>query len=524
MLNFRRLRPTANVAKSPSRRRRKLRVESLESRQLLAASLGSESPGADSSVIGSDELHTADRFEVTAVVLSINGEAHSFDVDGIIPLQAGDELQVAGIEYAAGQEIEGVLAIESYISKLPESNEASVIDYTDGRFGGGEEIAFGPGTHGGVDGTWTVEEGWDRLTISLVRYFGDSSQIENTSRLRLQVGKPDFVIDDAMIDQVMSMDYLVGEQVDFSARWANAGLGRYHNYLEIDVSHLDSGELDWVGVSVANVDSKGVDEHVENHNANDRFDVSWTPLVAGDYEVLIAVDPEHMWDESDETNNRVKLHVTVAEPPSLQNVIFALDREGRIATHNTESGDTKFIGQADVSLSDIAISPNRKMYAVSFTSVYSVDMKTGQATLIGETDRSDLNSLAFLADGTLVASGYSSDELFEVDLLTGALESIGKTGHLAAGDLAVHDGVLQMSTTKGKLVAIKIEDGVVAQVDEIAKVKKDIYGISSSDKGMIVSRGNRLFNVDTNGKLRRLTNLGPLDFSTIYGLASINQS
>lgn len=495
-------------------------MEPLESRKLLAATLGTEGSG-ESAVFGSDELHTVERLEVTSITLSINGESSSFAVDSIVPLQPGDHLELVEISYSTGQQLDGVLAVEAYASKLPEGDESSSLDYLDGRFGGGEKIAIGPGTYGGADGDWVVEEGWDRLTITLLRYFGDSSQIENISRLRLQVGQPDFAIDPAMVDAIIETDFVTGETVDFAGLWSNVGLGRYHNYLEIDVTHLDTDLIEWVGVSIANVDGDDVEGPVLNQNAADAFDLNWVPEVAGDYEILIAVDPENMWNESDETNNRVKLTISVNDPPSLRNIVFALDRTGQIATHNADTGETIVLGNAGEPLTDLALSPTRQLYGVSFTSLYSVDQETGQATLIGETGRDDLNSLAFLDDGTLIAAAATTEDLFEVDVLTGGLKSLGPTNYFAAGDVAVHEGNLMMSTRDGKLVEVTLEPGGVANVLETAKIKKDVYGLATTDSGLVASRGNRLYTVDSRGKLIQMTNLGAHDFSEIYGLTSI---
>ena len=504
-----------------SLRKRRLRLESLESRKLLAATLGSGSTVGAASEFSSGELHTVERFQVTSITLRINGETTSFSPDSIVPVDHGDELEIVGMEYATGQELDGVLALEAYVSKLPESNAGSEIDYNDGRFGGGEEIAFGPGSYNSISGSWIVEEGWDRLTLSLLRYFGDSSQLENVSRLRLQVGQPDFVIDPAMIDSIMQTDFVTGETIKFAGLWSNGGLGRYHNYLEIDVSNLDTGLVDWVGVSIANADNGGVEDVVENHNANDLFDLDWVPQVAGEYEILIAVDPENLWNESDETNNRLKLQVTVNDPPSLQNIVFALDRSGKIATHNTETGETTLLGEAGAPLTDLALSQDRRLFGISLTSLYAVDIHSGAATLIGQTDRTDLNSLTLLDDGTLIAAGSNSNELFAVDRLTGALTSMGSSGYRAAGDLVSHDGQLLMSTSDAKLLTITIENGVVTNVETSLKIKNDVDGLASTDSGVIASRGNRLYEIDSKGKLKKITSLGPLDFSEIYGLASI---
>jgi hypothetical protein len=98
---------------------------------------------------------------------------------------------------------------------------------------------------------------------------------------------------------------------------------------------------------------------------------------------------------------------------------------------------------------------------------------------------------------------------------------MGSMGDRPAGDLVSHDEQLLMSTNDATLLAITIENGVVMDVEKAAKIKDDVDGLASTDSNIIASRGNRLYKIDSKGKLKQVINLGALDFSEIYGLASI---
>ena len=266
------------------------------------------------------EVSAAESLAISSIVLRINDRVDLVvDRDTqVVELAAGDQIQVVAVHYSAqlGTEgLQGVLATEAYINKLPWTDAPSQIDYEDGRFGAAsaQPIVAGHGTLGELDGVWEVEAGWDRLTLVLNRYWSDQSAVEDTFVVRLQVGRPDFVINEKLLDRFAAKHFRVGRTVRMKGEWANTGNGRYHNYMEVDIyDAADTTRPVWVGVLVGNA-SRGdtVRGELINDNPHDAFAKRWTPEKPGRYLVLAAVDPERLWNESDETGNRLRRYIEV---------------------------------------------------------------------------------------------------------------------------------------------------------------------------------------------------------------------
>lgn len=323
--------------------RRAPRFEPLETRTVLSANgLGLDEPARD---MASEAAQVAvqqveDSITIRSIQLQVNHEriVNLTASDSTAFLAAGDHVQLVGVAYdvTAGPDgMEGIIAAESCIHKVPEAVDggAGAFDFADGRYGGAtttEPIVAGEGFHGGVNDGWTVEEGWDRISVALIRYFGNSSEVEASFHAKLQIGEPDFVITKSLAKQVKKMKKLtVGETVELKGGWANNGTGRFHNYMEVDIYHMSNPDYpEWVGVLVGNANAEGkVEGAIENHNDSDSFSVHWTPQQAGEYMLLVAVDPEDAWSETDETDNRQKLYVTVHEAKETKKDAAKKDKE-----------------------------------------------------------------------------------------------------------------------------------------------------------------------------------------------------
>ena len=325
---------------------RPLRMEDLERRIVLASDVGVESAAVES--VPTESVETVDTFVLDAIVVRVNGDEQLLRNNDLLQLNRGDVLQVVRIDYATQRSLDGVLAAEGYVHKLaPNGQGAGEFDYSDGRFGAGESIALGTGIHAGLEGSWVVDEGWDRLAVTAVRYGGNESQVEGVIHVRLQVGEPDFRIDESFVEAVRSTLFEVGTPVDFSGLWENSGAGRFHNYMEIDVVDVTDDEVyEWVGVLVGNASQESpVAGSVDNQNADDPFAAVWTPSTTGDYLIILAVDPEELWDESDETNNFLRLSVQVSEPdaPLQRTLVFSASFEDS----RLKEGKSNFVKRTD---------------------------------------------------------------------------------------------------------------------------------------------------------------------------------
>ena len=120
----------------------------------------------------------------------------------------------------------------------------------------------------------------------------------------------------------------------------------------------------------------------------------------------------------------------------------------------TKIGD--FNGPED--MTDLAVTPDGKVYTVSRTGVYSVDQNTGAASklaTLGST--TSAVALTFRLDGKLLAADQSGNVII-IDTTNGSTTSLGKYsttgGYDTAGDLvAVADGTMYGVSTKAPNVS-----------------------------------------------------------------------
>lgn len=308
--------------RSTSGATRSFRFESLENRELLTATGLEPSLPIETSSI--QQLATQDPVSVSGIDLNINGNLVQLDASqSFLQVQAGDVLKVDAIHLSVtdGLQVqEGVFALEGYVSKLePDrgSDSPAQIDYSDGRYSSRNSnpaVATGNVVVGGFDQGWNLTDGWDRLTLNVVHYFGNQSQTVSTIQIALQVGTPDFTFAPDVF-QALSENLVVGKEVSLVGSWLNQDAGRYHNYAEVDVFFAGESMPEWVGVLVGNADAQDPvsGEFLFPTDSGNQFTERWVPTRAGKYIVEFTVDPEHLWNEADESNNRVRLEVDVAE-------------------------------------------------------------------------------------------------------------------------------------------------------------------------------------------------------------------
>ena len=254
--------------------------------------------------------------EIPYLVVQINDQVRTLRGDPLLVLNGGDRLAVLGVGVESGLD-QGIFAAEGYISKLTDGASPSSLDYNDGRFSAREDNlpANGRGGEiGGLQGGWQVQEGWDRLTVSLVHYTEQGSENVASFRLRLQVEVADFAFDTSVFDRWAEQTFATGETIEIPGTWKNLGGGIHHNYAEADVFDTASGEqIVWAGALAGN--SGGAISGVfTNTRDGDGFDHQFTPQKAGEYVVRFTVDPEFITVETDESNNEYEVTIKVEDP------------------------------------------------------------------------------------------------------------------------------------------------------------------------------------------------------------------
>ena len=142
------------------------------------------------------------------------------------------------------------------------------------------------------------------------------------------------------------------------------------------------------------------------------------------------------------------------------------------------------------SMTDIAVTPDGRLYGISFSALYSINKTTARATLIASVPGASNNGLTFLPDGNLLASD-STGERKRINPTTGAVTGIGNFG--------------QSLSSAGDLVAI---------------ANGTMYGVSSTSAGGGGASGNNvLLRIDTG--TGRAVVVGPIGFGSVWGLAYV---
>lgn len=100
------------------------------------------------------------------------------------------------------------------------------------------------------------------------------------------------------------------------------------------------------------------------------------------------------------------------------------------------------IGSESVVLTDIGFNPkDHQLYGVTFTSVYRLNLATGQATFIGNLGISDANALVFDGQGVAYTAGVDETELYTISIQTGLVSPVGSTYPFkSAGALTFYNG------------------------------------------------------------------------------------
>ena len=102
-------------------------------------------------------------------------------------------------------------------------------------------------------------------------------------------------------------------------------------------------------------------------------------------------------------------------------------------------------------ITDLAVTPDGKIYGISQTALYSIDEATGAATFLADVPGEDNVGMTFLDDGTLLATDENGG-VRRIDPVSGETSEVGHFGELyaTAGDLVgVFGGNMYAISDKG---------------------------------------------------------------------------
>ena len=216
---------------------------------------------------------------------------------------------------------------------------------------------------------------------------------------------------------------------------------------------------------------------------------------------------------------------TPPPPPNIEGENLVIDDAGVVGSVDLSTGEFTEIFDTDISLTDIDIAPDNSVFAVSFSDLYSIDLETNTATLIGEHDINGLNALEIAEDGTLFAAA-SSQEIYTLDPTTGTSTAIGSVpfDFSSAGDLQFIENTLY-ATDNQALVALDVEGNVLNEATSIGSLGLDdefVFGITIDEDGDPVGLTDNGRILSLNLATGNATSIGTVENNRpIFGAAAV---
>lgn len=171
----------------------------------------------------------------------------------------------------------------------------------------------------------------------------------------------------------------------------------------------------------------------------------------------------------------------------LSATLYAATSDGQLCTLDTSNGIAQIIGSTGVTLFDIAVDPQGRLFGVDIQSnLYRIDPATAAITQIGALG-TFVNSLAFSPAGVLYGANTS---LYTIDTSTGAATLVGNLGgYNSAGDLAFdNQGRLFLTDDANELVNVNPLTGVGKLVGGIGV--SQIFGLAYGADGVMYGLSN----------------------------------
>ena len=148
---------------------------------------------------------------------------------------------------------------------------------------------------------------------------------------------------------------------------------------------------------------------------------------------------------------------------------------------NPRSHTKKLVGHAKVELTDLTFR-GKTLYAISFTSLYRLNVKTGSSHEIGALGLSSANALATQPKTHILYGADQQGDLFKINARTGKVKIVGVFGHGlgSLGDLTFAGGRLYASvykpgSTRSLLARVNIRTGAAKIIGRIGYA--NVYGL-----------------------------------------------
>jgi hypothetical protein len=157
----------------------------------------------------------------------------------------------------------------------------------------------------------------------------------------------------------------------------------------------------------------------------------------------------------------------------------------------------KLIGRAGIQLTDLSFR-GASLYAISFTSLYRLNTRTGASTYIGALGVSSANALATQPKTRTLYGADQYGDFFKVNPRTGQIRIIGTFGHGlgSLGDLTfsgtrLYAMVYRSGSTRGLLATVNVRTGAAKVVGRTGFA--NVYGLVTGQGALYGATANRRF-------------------------------
>ena len=121
----------------------------------------------------------------------------------------------------------------------------------------------------------------------------------------------------------------------------------------------------------------------------------------------------------------------------MSNGLYMVSSDARLYRLDPATGSAGLIGNTGLQgVTDLAFQ-GPTLWGLTFGQFLRINPLTGAAAVIGNTTHSDLNGLAVSGDGQIYSAGFASQQLLQIDPVTGLASPVGSLGgFVSSGDLA----------------------------------------------------------------------------------------
>lgn len=174
--------------------------------------------------------------------------------------------------------------------------------------------------------------------------------------------------------------------------------------------------------------------------------------------------------------------------------ILFVDTMGRVYRADLGTGQTVRLADYNYTWTDIAVTPNGKIFATTFTGLYELDLDKGTA-MLRKSLTGSINGLASDSSGRLYLGGYNS----EIEVISSTsfqtLRSIDlPSGSSSAGDIHINSNTLYYSTASNRLLTIDLRNDELK--GDVAHGVWSLYGLHSEGGKLYALAGNDIYLLD----------------------------